>query len=107
MKESLNSARATVRAASARLGPSGADRVLREWETQLVRRVGTVVGRSILTRVLNQRSGTGRPPAPEDLSPVLDGLLQSAAAFLSKSECTGFAAALAESAAAVAREDEP
>ncbi len=99
----MHSARAMVRAAVPELDDAAAEQVLREWEALLVRRVGTIVGRSILGRVLAQRAGGGRTPAPADLPAVLDGLVGSASVFFSKRESAGFAVALAESAAAVAR----
>lgn len=95
MKETLRSARAAVEKASESLDPALTPTVLREWNSLLARRVGTVVGNSILTRVLSQRGGALRDITPGDLAFLLSGLVESASVFLSKEESLEFAVALA------------
>lgn len=107
MKDNIRSARASVAAASRSLGPGALDRLLREWETVLARRVGTVVGASIMNRVLEQRTGGPHSASAGDLASVLERLVDSASVFLSKNEAAGFAAALADAATSIAKEEKP
>lgn len=97
MRESLRSARAAVVKDSGSLDPGLVPLLLQDWGTLLAKRVGTVVGNSIMNRVLAQRGISLRDAGPDDLAPLLDGLVETASVFLSKEESASFASALAGS----------